>query len=84
MMNCKEVARLVSEMKDHDVPWPKRMEVRFHLFMCKMCRAYHAQLDLISKLSKRAGDLVMSRSGESPSMSTAAKQRIKDRLVKPE
>lgn len=84
MMDCKEIARLVSEMKDHDISWRKRMEVRFHLFMCRMCRAYRTQLDLISRLSKRAGDLVMNRSGEKLSLSSASKQRIKDRLAKPE
>ena len=82
MMNCKEVSRLVSEMKDHDVSWGQRTAVRFHLMMCKMCRVYQSNLEMLSRIARQAGDLVMNRSVTEATLPDASKQRIKDTLSK--
>jgi hypothetical protein len=78
-MNCQEVARIVSEMKDRPVSWRARLTVHLHLAMCRMCQTYRKQLDLISRVSRAAGDLVMDRS-TSTTMSEDAKERIKQKL----
>ncbi|MDH3197317.1 MAG: hypothetical protein OEO21_03675 [Candidatus Krumholzibacteria bacterium] len=80
MMDCHEAARLISERKDHRLPWRRVLELRLHLVMCRMCVTYHRQLDLLTRVSRRAGEIVLSASPLSRSLSPAARQRIKDRL----
>jgi hypothetical protein len=79
-MSCKEVARLVSEMKDHDLSWRQRFGMRLHLMMCRMCRIYQSQLDMLSRIARQAGDF--SRGAADAALPETAKQRIKDRLTR--
>jgi hypothetical protein len=83
-MSCKEVARLVSESKDHDLTWRQRMSMRFHLMMCRMCRLYQSNLEMLSRIARQAGDLVISRPVSDATLPETAKRRIKDRLSHPE
>jgi len=50
------------------------------MFKCRMCVTYQRQLELLTRLSRRAGEMVSSASPFSKSLSPAARQRIKDRL----
>jgi len=81
MKNCQEVARLVSEMKDHPLPWRQRLTVWFHMAMCRMCVTYRRQLDLISRLSRGMGTLAAA-DAEDETLSPECKQRIRDALRK--
>ena len=78
MMTCKEAGKLISEQKDHPLSLGKRFGLWLHLLACKMCTTYKNQLELISTVSKRAGDLVMG--GTDPSLSSDAKEQMKQRL----
>jgi len=78
MMTCKEASQLISESKDHPLPLPKRVGLWFHLLMCRMCTGYKNQLELISRLSYRAGEIVMGAS--SGALSPDTKERMKQRL----
>jgi hypothetical protein len=80
MMDCHEAARLISERKDHRLPWRRVLSLRMHLVMCRMCVTYHRQLDLLTRVSRRAGEIVLSAPALSRSLSPNARQRIKDRL----
>lgn len=86
MMHCKETARLVSEMKDHRISLRQRIGVYVHIVMCRMCRAYNAQLSAITRLSRRAGSTAMARG--TATMPPEAKARLracmKDRLSRPQ
>ncbi len=53
MFRCKDVSALVSRSMDTRLPLSKRMGIRFHLMMCRMCREYKNQLFLISRAMKR-------------------------------
>ena len=44
MLTCKEVAHLLSTDASVDGAVSDRLRVKLHLFMCKHCRAYAAQL----------------------------------------
>ena len=79
-MDCQEAARLVSERKDHRLSWRQLLALRLHMFKCRMCVTYQRQLELLTRLSRRAGEMVSSASPFSKSLSPAARQRIKDRL----
>jgi len=78
MMTCKEASQLISERKDHPLPPGKRIGLWFHLIACKMCVGYKNQLQMLSRISKRAGETVMGKA--SGSLSSDARDRMKQRL----
>lgn len=86
MMTCKEAAKFVSEGKDHELPWQRRLGLRMHLAMCKLCRRYRTQLEMISKISVKAGEMIATRlpfgvPAENFALSTTSKQRIKEKIA---
>ena len=52
MPNCKEVARLIASDELADVAWTGRALLRFHLFRCRDCRGYAAQLRAIGAAAR--------------------------------
>ncbi len=44
MLSCKEVSRWVSESLDHQLPLWQRMQMRFHLLMCRFCSRFRKQM----------------------------------------
>ncbi len=59
MLRCREVARRVASGELADAGWAQRLSVRFHLFMCRDCTRYAAQLDGIgaaARASLQAGE----------------------------
>ncbi len=63
MLSCKETARLLSESMVKRPPFAKRLALRMHLMMCRLCRRNARQIEAMQeayrKLSDRAplGDL---------------------------
>jgi hypothetical protein len=58
MMTCKEVSTLVSIGQSDEAPPAHRMAVRFHLMMCRHCRAFNRQLRVIGRVARViAGDV---------------------------
>jgi anti-sigma factor ChrR (cupin superfamily) len=49
MLKCRDLTRLVASDGVEDFGFMKRMEIKFHLFMCKHCRDYVAQIRSIGK-----------------------------------
>lgn len=54
MLKCSEISRLVASDETGEFGFMKRMEMKFHLFMCRHCRNYVAQ---IRSLGRGARDL---------------------------
>jgi len=52
MLTCKEVSKLVSLALDRRLPLNKRMAVRLHLLVCKMCSRYQQQLKFIHRAAR--------------------------------
>ncbi|MFT7244949.1 MAG: hypothetical protein ACI82A_002314 [Candidatus Azotimanducaceae bacterium] len=46
MLNCKDMTTEAQSFVDGELSLWKRMQVRFHLFICKYCRRYLLQLKL--------------------------------------
>lgn len=46
---CKDVTHLVSEGMDHRLPWPVRVKLRLHYWICDACANYRRQLLLIRR-----------------------------------
>ena len=81
MLACKDVTRLVSQSMDASLPVGKRIGVRFHLLICKLCARYRQQLLLIRETVRR---LVESEgTAAQPSWATLpeeSKERMRDAL----
>jgi len=52
MMTCKEVSTLTSMGGLADAPWRVRLTVRLHLSMCRHCRAFKRQLEVLSMTAR--------------------------------
>jgi len=46
-LNCAEASRLIAERLDRPLRRPERIGLSIHLFLCKWCRRYRLQLQLI-------------------------------------
>ena len=53
MLKCKDLTRMIASDETEDFGFMKRMEVRFHLFMCKHCREYSGQIRSIGRGAKK-------------------------------
>lgn len=52
-MNCREISERASDFIDAALPWHVRLEVRLHLMMCRFCREYVRQMELIAQTLRR-------------------------------
>lgn len=43
-LNCKEVTRLLAMSHVEDLSASRRLQVRFHLMICYVCRTYERQM----------------------------------------
>ena len=77
-LGCKEAARLLSERRDHRLPWRTRIALRFHLLICKMCQIYGTQLSTVSRVCNEAALRVEDECPEC--LSEERKRRMKDAL----
>ncbi len=79
MLNCKEVAYLASKQMDTKLVWTKRLQFRFHLWMCKNCAQFIRQIDF---LHRAAGEIENSQRLDSKSLSLSrdARERISKRI----
>jgi Putative zinc-finger len=65
MPPCKEIAALVSENMDRQLPLRQRLLIRFHVMMCSLCRRYEKQLHLLRHGVHRYADPDENEVGES-------------------
>ena len=56
MLKCSEISRMVASDGIEDFSFMKRMELRFHLFMCKHCRSYVEQIRIIGRGARDLAD----------------------------
>lgn len=54
MPNCRKIAHLITSDGLEDAPWPMRMMTQFHLFRCKNCRRYAAEIEMVGGASRDA------------------------------
>lgn len=76
-MRCLESARLISERRDRALPLRQRVGLRFHLFLCSLCRTYEKQLIAVCSIAHQAGT---QPSSHSPAMPAERKQAIRDAI----
>lgn len=78
MLKCSEVSRLVATDETENFGFMKRMEMKFHLFMCKHCRNYVAQ---IRSIGQGARDLAAETEPD-PEQLQQVERKICDHLCK--
>lgn len=54
MISCKELVKTVSS--DQKISWMRRLEIRFHLLMCRHCSSYTQQLHALKLGFKKLFD----------------------------
>ena len=52
MTSCKDVTRKIASDDFREAGWRGRLAVRLHLFLCRHCRCYAAQLRVIGAAAK--------------------------------
>ncbi len=52
MLNCKDVTRKTASDEFREAGWRDRLAVRLHLFLCRQCRRYAAQLRVIGAATR--------------------------------
>jgi len=55
MLRCHEVEERASAYLERDLPWRQHLAVRLHLLICRACRRYLAQLELMVRTLRLAG-----------------------------
>ena len=78
-ITCEEASRLISETMDHEPPFWERINLKFHLMMCKVCQTYMRQLHLLRGLVKSWADGV-GRFLTDKGLSRESKEKMKQHL----
>jgi hypothetical protein len=85
MMSCEKAAQMISEGKDRPLSFAEKLGLRMHLAMCALCRGYQKNLEVLSQISAKAGDAIMSAFGRTDThlaLPSNSKQRIQNELDK--
>ena len=51
-LTCREVARLISEGQDADLPAPEQARMRLHFVLCDACRNVSAQFAFLRQATR--------------------------------
>ena len=52
-ISCKEATRLMSQAQDRELSLGERASLRFHLAICRGCRAVNAQFEFLRRALRR-------------------------------
>ncbi len=78
MTSCKESARLLSKSMEQSLSLWERMGLWFHLSMCRLCRGYSKDLQLLREAARGHAQAVETETAFSDAtLSTDARERIK-------
>ena len=77
-LSCEHAARLLSEKHDRRLSLWTRIVLRVHVFKCRMCQIYGAQLGIVNRVCNEAG---LHAEDKCPGeLSAERKQRMKDTI----
>jgi hypothetical protein len=86
MINCKESAIRSSQLRERRVTGIRKLELWYHLSICRFCRTYHSQIQTLGTLSRLIGKASAGSPGvledaSDERLSQEAKSRIKKNLT---
>lgn len=76
MLSCKQTSQLLSQSLDRQLSARERFALRLHLWICKYCRRFGQQIQLLRVAMKQLGERVEGDSGIQ--LPAEAKVRIAD------
>ena len=79
MITCEEASRLISESLDRKLPMGRRIALRIHLLMCKLCPRFLQQMLFLKEASDHYKEEIEEDS--SYSLSINAREKIKSLLA---
>ena len=56
MLTCTDARRLLSQARDQKLPTRQRWGLKVHLAMCRFCRNFGKQLDVLSEIAHEVGE----------------------------
>ena len=81
MLRCREISKLVSESMEQDLPLRRRLEVRMHLMMCRLCSGFARQIRLLRRAAREHPErLGPQESTPEAGLPEEARERIKAAL----
>ncbi len=81
MMSCKEVSRLLSASMERKLSLWERLGLWFHLSMCKLCRGFSKDLQLLREAARRhAENIENDVDAADAALSTESRDRMKRAL----
>jgi len=45
-----------SELRDHHITWKRKLELWFHVTICRFCRIYNRQIEKLGRFSRLIGE----------------------------
>src|SRR6185369_2786140 len=79
MPTCREVTRLQSDALDRNLPFSKRVGLRFHLLVCRWCRRYGKQIRFLREAMHDHPEELCEASSQG--LSSEARERLKRALL---
>jgi hypothetical protein len=55
-ITCKQSAVRTSELRDRHITWTRRLELWFHIVVCRFCRIYNRQIEKLGRFSRLIGE----------------------------
>lgn len=78
MLRCKDIAKLLSDSLEKELPWRQRVEIRLHLMICYVCRRYWKQLRFLHKCITNYYDKKL---GEDCVLSQESKKKMQEKMA---
>jgi hypothetical protein len=75
---CADVTRLLSEQREHPLPWLLRKRLDWHLAICDLCRRYGQQIAMLPAFLQRYAQDFCAHGD--PQLSAGKKQAIKEAI----
>ena len=70
---CKDVAYLASQALDRSLPWPTRLNLQLHHWICEACTRYRDQLRAVRQVLRRSPEQDQAHETSIPSPATKAR-----------
>lgn len=74
MLTCKQSSQLISQSLDKSLTWSERLNLKFHLFICKYCARFYHQLHTVKAAVDKLRNQV--EQDESITLSEEAKAKM--------
>ena len=79
-ISCKTSAVRSSELRDRQLRGIRRLELWYHIMICRVCRIYNRQIKKLGRISRLIGEASEDGGAGRLKLSDAARSRIKKNL----